>query len=233
MNITKLEALLKENKNELGIQKWNQRYSKSKGLKSYGIGLTVLRKISKQIGRDHDLALKLWQSNFYDARIVSLLIDDPKQITREQVELQVEDLKQGHLAHVFSSCGAPLAKTSFVIPLLVDWIESKNTMRQSCGYGLLYEVSKSKKKSAPSDDFFLKRIQTISETFQKVHKVVLLSMGGALIGIGKRNLRLNTSALKVAKLIGPIHFESNSDCEPLDVVKHLTSDYIKNKLSIK
>lgn len=230
MNSNQVIALLKENKNELGIQKWNQRYSHSKELQSYGIGLTILRKLSKQIGRDHDLASKLWQSNIYDAKIVSLLIDDHKQITRKQAEIQVENLKQGHLAHVFSSCGAPLAKTSFVVPLLVDWIESKNTMRQSCGYGLLYEISKSKKKNAPTDDFFLERIQYISDSFGKVQKIVLLSMGGALIGIGKRNVRLNTSALKVAKLIGPIHFESNSDCEPLDVVKHLTSDYIRNKL---
>ena len=53
-------------------------------LKSFGIGLTELRKLAKKIGRDHALASELWGSDVFEARIISLLIDDPKQITREQ-----------------------------------------------------------------------------------------------------------------------------------------------------
>lgn len=233
MNRTQVIALLKSNQNKNNIEKWNKRGSGTNKLKSFGIGLTILRKLAKQIGRDHTLALKLWESDIYDARIISLLIDDPKQITREQVEIQVENLKHGHLAHVFSSCGASLAKTPFVISLLVEWIKSKDSMRRSCGYGLLYEVSKSKKKNAPVDDFFLERIEDIRNSFYEENKSVQGAMGGALLGMGKRNASLNTSALKVAKLIGPIEFESNgNDCEPFDVVKHLTSDYIRNKLGV-
>lgn len=233
MNHTQVIALLKANQNEKNIRRWDQRSSSIGRLKSFGIGLTVLRKLAKQIGRDRDLASKLWNTDIYDAQIISLLIDDPKQITREQAEMQVEHLKQGHLAHVFSSCDASLAKTPFVVPLLVEWINSKDTMRQSCGYGLLYEVSKSKRKDAPNDDFFLERVQDISKSFNNVPKAVQLAMGGALIGIGKRNASLNASSLTVAKSIGPIHFESSgSNCEPLNVVKHLTSDYIQKKFDV-
>ena len=53
---------------------------------------------------------------------------------------------------------------------------------------------------------------------------VRAAMGGALIGIGKRNKKLNKAAIKVAKGIGPIDYGETS-CEPLDVLKHLTSDY--------
>lgn len=41
-------SLLKVNQNKKGIQKWNERYSKRGGLKSFGIGLTVLRKLAKK-----------------------------------------------------------------------------------------------------------------------------------------------------------------------------------------
>ena len=109
-------ALLETHKNERGIQHWNQRYATRQGaLKSFGIGLTVLRKLAKKIGRNHKLALQLWTSDFYDAKIISLLIDDPKKISREQVEEQVEEMNQGHLAHVFSTCNATLSKTPFAI----------------------------------------------------------------------------------------------------------------------
>ncbi|HBX38189.1 MAG TPA: hypothetical protein DEG76_13255 [Pseudohongiella sp.] len=54
--------------------------------------------------------------------IAALLIDDPKKITREQAEQQVDQLHSGMLAHVFSSCDATLAKTPFVIDLADQWI---------------------------------------------------------------------------------------------------------------
>ncbi len=143
MNKTEVMALLKANQNEEGIQKWKQSGSQAGKLKSFGIGLTALRKLAKQVGRDHSLALQLWKSKVYDARVIALLVDDPKQITREQAEAQVEAVTEGHLAHVFSSCDASLAKTPMVVDLACDWMGSKDPMRRRCGYGLLYEVSKS------------------------------------------------------------------------------------------
>ena len=130
-------SLLQENQNDKGIQKWMQKNSKKNSLKSFGIGLTVLRKLAKQIGRDHELALQLWESDIYDAKIIALLIDDPKKITKIQAEKQVEHLDQGHLAHVFSSCDASLAKTPFVVSLAMEWIGSEDPMRRSCAYGLI------------------------------------------------------------------------------------------------
>jgi 3-methyladenine DNA glycosylase AlkD len=113
--------------------------------KRYGVGLTELRKLARTIGKDHALALELWKSDIYEARILGLLIDDPKLITREQAEEQVEDLNEPVLAHVFSSCDASLAKVPFIVELATDWIDSKDKTRRSCGYGLLSEIASSKK----------------------------------------------------------------------------------------
>jgi len=233
MNKTEVMALLKANQNADGIRRWEAKGSKPAKLKSFGIGLTVQRNLAKQIGRDHVLALKLWESEVYDAKIISLLIDDPRQITRDQAEAQVENVDQGYLQHVFAFCGAALAKTPFVVELAGDWIKSKDPRRRSCGYGLLYELSKSKKKSAPDEAFFLGHIEHILNSYDRETLEVQGSMGGALLGIGKRTANLNGAALKVARHIGPIEFETESgNCEPFDVVKHLTSDYIRKKLGV-
>jgi hypothetical protein len=53
------------------------------------------------------------------------------------------------------------------------------------------------------------------------------------MGIGKRSAVLNEAALKVARDVGPIEFTSASGaCEPFDVVKHLTTDRLKEKLRV-
>ena len=233
MTKTEVLALLKANTNERGLINWNKMGADTGGLKSFGIGLTQLRKLAKQVGRDHQLAGQLWKTKNHDAKIIGLLIDDPKEITREQTEEQVEEVEAGMLSHVFSSCDATLPKAPFAFDIAKEWMDSKDEIRRRCAYGLIYELSKNQRHKDLTDTFFLDCIKRINTTIEKEENWVRLSMGGALMGIGKRNKKLNSAALKVAKRLGPIEYDAgDTGCEPLDVVKYLTSDYLKNKLRI-
>ena len=228
MNKSTVSAYLKKNQDPRGIEHWKKHNHGA--LKSYGIGLTILRKYAKSIGRDARLSKSLWNSDVYEMKIISILIDDPKTMTVDQAESQVEELEGGYLAHVFSSCGAPLAKTPFVVELADKWIKSKDSLRLRCGYGLLYEISKNKKKSAPDEAYFLAHVANIDRKHKKASIPILMSMAGALMGMGMRTKKLNQKALKVARAIGPItHSET---CEPFDVAKHLTSAHTKQKLGL-
>lgn len=234
MTVSEVLGLLEAERDERGIRHWESMGpAKTGGLRSYGIGLTRLRKLAREIGRDRELAQALWKTDVYDAKIISLLIDDPAQITREQAEAQVEELAGGLLAHVFSSCDATLARTPFVVELADDWIRSDDPVRRACGYGLLYEISKFTGKKAPGEDYFLAHIEHIANTIDRESEPVRLAMANALVGIGKRSPALNAAALEVARAIGPVEYVSASGkCEPFDVVKHLTSPYLKEKLGV-
>jgi len=233
MTASEVLALLDAERDERGISHWQKLGAGTAGMRSYGIGLTRLRKLAKRIGRHRELARALWKTDVYEARVIALLIDDPAQMTREQAEKQVEQLAGGMLAHVFASCDATLAKTSFVVELADQWVRSADPVRRDCGYGLLYEASKFSGKKAPSDEFFLAHVERIAATIGTEPEKVRLSMGAALMGVGKRSAVLNQAALKVARAVGPIAFTSASGaCEPFDVVKHLTTDRLKEKLAL-
>ena len=231
MTVTDVLAILDAERDERGMKNWEKLGQNTGGLSSYGLGLTRLRKLAKRIGRNRELAQALWKTDVYDARVIALLIDDPAQITISQAERQVEELAGGMLAHVFASCDATLAKTSFVVELAEQWVLSDDPVRRDCGYGLLYEASKLSGKRAPSEEFFLAHIKRIADTINGESEKVRLSMGAALMGIGKRSAGLNRAALKVAQDVGPIEFTSASGkCEPFDVAKHLITDRLKEKL---
>ena len=192
--------------------------------------MTQLRKLAKRVGRNHTLALQLWCTDNHDAKIIGLLIDEPNLITREQAEEQVDAVGAGMLAHVFSSCDATLPKTAFAFDMARDWIDSTDAMRRRCGYGLIYELSKNRRDKQLTDAFFLACIARIGEEIGSEENMVRLAMGGALIGIGKRNKALNQTAIRVAEIIGPVEYDGGGPgCEPLDMIKHLTSEYLKNK----
>ncbi|MEX1215005.1 DNA alkylation repair protein [Saccharospirillum sp.] len=233
MTVSEVLALLEAERDERGIRNWEKLGSGTAGMKSYGIGLTRLRKLARQVGRNSELAHALWQTDTYEARVIALLIDDPAHITRDQAEKQVEELAGGMLAHVFASCDATLAKTSFVVELAEQWVRSEDAVRRECGYGLLYEASKFSGRKAPSEAFFFAQVERIAKTIGSESEKVRLSMGTALMGIGKRSAALNEAALKVARQVGPIEFTSASgECEPFDVAKHLTTDRLKEKLGV-
>lgn len=232
--MTKAEVLeiLKASRDPRGEANWKKMADKTGGLTSYGIGLTKLRAIAKKVGRDHELALKLWNERNHDAKVVALLIDDPKKLTREQMENQVDGAGAGMLSHVLSSCDATLPKSPIAFEIAVDWMKSKDPTRRSCGYGLVYELAKDKKDRRLTDEFFLGVVEKIGKTIAEEENWVRVAMGGALITIGKRNKKLNAAAIKAAKAIGPIHFsDGDKKCEPMDVLKHLTSEYLQSKLS--
>ena len=172
------------------------------------------------------------KSNVYDAKIVGLLIDEPKKVTREQAEQQVEQLDEGMLVHVFASCDATLAKTPFAFELANEWMVHQDPVRRQCGFALLYELSKKKKLAGMDDDYLIERIQFIQDHIHGEEMWVRESMSGALFAIGKRNQKLNRAAIRAAKAIGPVDIDYGDDnsCEPLDVLKHLTSKQLQDRL---
>ena len=228
MTADEIIALIQEQSDPRGIAHWEKRYPHS-ALRSFGVGLTRLRKLARQVGRDHELAAQLWRSDVYEARVMGLLIDDPRKITRRQAEEQVEQLGDGQLAHVFSSCDASLAKAPFAQELAADWLQSEDPVRRCCGYGLIYELSKSKKKSAPSDEDFEGWLARIDATRGEAGVDELLAMGTALMGVGKRSARLWPESVRLAREISPIDWDPTGACEPFDVVKHLDNDRLKAK----
>ena len=233
MTVSEVLDLLNAERDERGMSNWEKLGFGATGMRSYGIGLTRLRKLARQIGRNRELALALWKTDVYEARVIALLIDDPARITVEQAEKQVEELAGGMLAHVFASCDATLAKTSFAVDLSDRWVTNDDPVRRACGYGLLYEASKFSGKKAPDEAFFLAHVKRIADTIETEPEKVRMSMGAALMGIGKRSAVLNKAALEVARDVGPIEFTSASgECEPFDVVKHLTTDRLKEKLGV-
>jgi len=58
---------------------------------TYGVSIPNLRKIAREVGKDHALAQQLWTSGIHEARILASMIDDPKITTEEQMESWVKD----------------------------------------------------------------------------------------------------------------------------------------------
>lgn len=57
----------------------------------FGCPMPFLRNLAKQVQKNHQLALDLWDTGIHDARILASLLDIPEQVTKAQVEKWVHD----------------------------------------------------------------------------------------------------------------------------------------------
>jgi 3-methyladenine DNA glycosylase AlkD len=224
--MTKKDILnyLEENKNERGIQHW--RKEGVSGMSSVGIGVTLLKSFAKKVGKNNKLALELWNEPIFESKILATLVDDPKIITREQINKQVKDLNFWMLSHAY--CNYLLPKYPGIQKLAEDWINCNNDLERRCGFLLYYQIAKSN-KNLP-DEYFFPLIERIEKELQLEENFVKDVMNNALWGIGMRSKILNDRCIKAANKIGKVKVNyGHNSCEAINVTIHLTSERTQKK----
>lgn len=54
--------------------------------RAYGVSIPDLRKIAREVGKDHGLAQRLWEAGIRETRILASMIDDREMVTEGQME---------------------------------------------------------------------------------------------------------------------------------------------------
>lgn len=103
--IKKFEGLRNE-RNRAGMKRFGIKVDRA-----FGISLVELRSLAKKIGKNHELALELWDSGYHEARMLAGLIDDPARVTKSQMDRWANDFDSWDLCDTV--CGALFDKTPF------------------------------------------------------------------------------------------------------------------------
>src|SRR4051794_63365 len=59
--------------------------------KSFGVPMAKIQQLAKQLGRDHALALALWNTGWYEARLLTAYVDEPTRVTATQMDRWARD----------------------------------------------------------------------------------------------------------------------------------------------
>lgn len=216
--------ILEKNKDPRGIEHWKKITSGK--MDSFGIGLTKLKALSKKFGKDHALAGELWKLNNYDARIISILIEDTKLVAEEQIDKQVNELNKGMFAYVF--CTVLMPKLPFLKKKVDEWTKSKDNLLRRCGYLSLYVLARADENLG--DKYFESFLNIFEKKLQEEENFVKDAMNASMLTIGMRNKNLNQKTIAVAKKIGKVEVDyGDNSCQAVDVLKHLTGDRIQKR----
>jgi 3-methyladenine DNA glycosylase AlkD len=192
---------------------------------AYGISVFELAKIAKEVGSDHQLALKLWSSGIHEARILAALVDDPQKVTEAQMEKWVGDIDSWDVCDLV--CGNLFDKTEFGWRKAVEWSERKEEFVKRAGFVLMAALAVHDKQAG--DVEFLKLFPIIKRESDDDRNFVKKAVNWALKQIGKRNLNLNTKAVEISKEIGKMESKS-AKWIASDALRELTSEKVQARL---
>ncbi len=169
-----------------------------------GVSIPFLRKTAKEIGKDHSLAMQLWDSRIHEACILAALVEKPGMVTEKQIESWVKDFNSWDVCD--QVCSNLFDKTPFAYTKAIEWSGSDREFVKRAGYVLMACLAVHDKKA--EDKKFMKFFPLIVKGATDERNFVKKAVNWALRQIGKRNSNLNREAVETAEKIQLIPLKS-------------------------
>ena len=163
--------------------------------KAYGAPMRDMQMIAKGIGLDHDLALALWDTGWYEARMVASMIDDPAQVTAAQMDRWCKAFDNWAICDTV--CFKLFDRTSPAWSKIAQWSGKRAEFVRRGAFALLWALALHDKNSG--DEPFVKALKLIEQGAGDDRDLVKKSVAMALRAIGTRNRALNLVAREVAQ----------------------------------
>ena len=163
--------------------------------KAFGIQVGVMQKKAKEIGRNHDLALALWKTGWYEARMLAAFLDEPEQVTSAQMDAWCRDFDNWGITDTV--CFALFDRTPWAWGKIPKWAKSKEEFVKRAAFALLASLV-AHDKTAP-DSKFIAALPLIEKAAFDERNLVIKGVNWSLRCIGKRNKALNKAAVALAE----------------------------------
>ncbi|HCT29291.1 MAG TPA: hypothetical protein DIW31_00810 [Bacteroidales bacterium] len=169
---------------------------------NYGVTIPELQQIAQPYKGNHDLAIQLFEQDIRECKIIATMIDDPAQVTGDQIDNWCEDFDNVEI--VEQVCSNLFWKSDFALPRSYEWcIEDDDLMKKA---GLLI-VGHRASDTTIKDSIFEPYINIIEEISEIEDDTVSNSAIYALRQIAKRSDNLSEKVLQTAERMSESDFD--------------------------
>jgi 3-methyladenine DNA glycosylase AlkD len=190
-----------------------------------GVSVPELRKIARELGRDHQLALDLWQTGIAEAKIIAALVDEPEKLTEAQMEAWVKDINSWDVCD--QVCMNLFEKVSLAWQKIVDWSEREEEFVKRTAFSLMACLAWHDKKA--EDENFIRLFPVIIQGATDERNFVKKAVNWSLRNIGKRNPNLNKAAIEIAQEIQQLDSKA-ARWIASDAIRELKSEAVQLRL---
>jgi 3-methyladenine DNA glycosylase AlkD len=191
-----------------------------------GLAIPTLRTLARQIGRDHALALQLWDTGIPDAQILAALVAEPACFTSAQMDGWTRTMRSWDVCD--QACNNAFGASPLAWKKVGQWAGRRDEFVRRSAFSLLATLAVHDRQ-AP-DQRFVEALALVEAAADDERNFVRKAVNWALRGIGKRNAALNAAAIDCARRL------RQRDTRPArwiaaDALRELESDAVKARLS--
>jgi 3-methyladenine DNA glycosylase AlkD len=194
--------------------------------KVFGVSVGALQQLAKRIGREHALAAALWQTGWYEARMLAAFVDDPAEVTSAQMDAWARDFENWAICDTV--CMHLFDRTPHAWRKVVAWSRRRDEFVRRAAFALLASLALHDKASP--NDRFLRALPLIERASTDDRNFVKKGVNWALRSIGNRNRALNAAAIDAAERLARSD-DATARWIGKDAVRGLTSPATRKRLA--
>ena len=162
--------------------------------KAFGVPVGVLQKKAKEVGRDHELALALWKTDRYEARMLAAFLDDPARVTPAQMDRWCRDFDSWAICDTV--CLHLFDRTPHAWDKVALWSRRRDEFVRRAAFALLAGLALHDRRSG--DTPFARSLSLIERAADDERNFVKKAVSWALRAVGGRSPALHQAAVAAA-----------------------------------
>jgi len=163
--------------------------------RAFGVSMKDVQALAKQVGRDHALALALWETGWHEVRALCAYVDDPALVTPAQMDRWCRDFDNWAVCDTL--CFALFDRTPHAFRMIDRWATRKPEFERRAAFALLASLALHDRESP--DAPFLARLALVEAASTDERNFVRKGVIWALRLIGVRSVPLNGATMALAK----------------------------------
>ena len=162
---------------------------------AYGVAVRDIKALGKILGKNQALAVDLWATGVYEARMLVSFVADPAQLTQAQMDRWCRDFDNWAICDAM--CFNLFDRSPHAWTMVDKWSKRRAEFEKRTAFALLWSLSVHDKSAA--DERLIKGLGLIEREATDERNFVKKAVNMALRATGKRNRALRAAAVAVAR----------------------------------
>ena len=186
-------ALLREQASDETLAQMGPRYGIHAD-QALGVPMAAMKRIARDLGRDHALAAELWGTGVYEARIVAALVEEPALVTLAQMDRWCADFDNWAICDTV--CFSLFDRAPGAWSRVEPWARDDREFVRRASFALLWSLALH--DGSADDALFVAGLALVEQYAVDERPLVTKSMSMSLRAIGRRNSSLQAAVRATA-----------------------------------
>jgi len=196
--------------------------------KAFGASVGSLQKLAKTLGRSHALAAELWESGWFEARMLAAFVDEPERVTPAQMDRWCRDFDNWGICDTV--CFHLFDRTPHAFRKVAAWARSPREFERRAAFALLASLAAHDRVSG--DEAFARCLPLVEAAAGDDRNFVKKGVSWALRMVGRRSRGLHAASVALARRLAA-STEASARWIGRDAVRDLTKPAVAKRLAAK